>query len=199
MKKRHAPPPVEDAWTQLLPSSLEDWEAKSEELALRMLASFLEHLRQASGAPTISFAEAKQVLEQVLSVASDNPANAVLQEALRCAASGDLKRSGDWLKHYMFDGSQRVRDAVHANIRRESKRKRCEVLDENRQSQPPAERWNEIEKAAWRREAQAYLKRNPDQSKSAAAGHVLNWLKNRASPLPSKRTVERAVQHLFKK
>lgn len=199
MKKRHVPlPPVEDAWTQLLPSSLEDWEAKPEELALRMLAAFLEQLRQASGAATFSFAEAKQVIEQVQSVASAHPANAVLQEALRCAASGDLKRAGEWIGYLIADGVKRETDTVHAGIRRESKRNRCEVLEENRQSQPPAERWPKAEKDIWRNEAQAYLKRHPDQSMSATARHVLNWRWPNDDG-PNERTVERAIQQLFKK
>ncbi|MSQ67055.1 MAG: hypothetical protein EXR83_02500, partial [Gammaproteobacteria bacterium] len=98
-----------------------------------------------------AFAAAAPRWTELLQAArAENPANAIVQEAVQCAAKGEFVRAGRILRHYILDGVQRERDAAAAAVRRHQKAKRQETLQIAIEGQePPPERYSAAEKGEW--------------------------------------------------
>ena len=214
-----------DIYDELLPK-IGDWENEElwpdEKLGEHLLASALlyeaekQALRLRAAVPQLpaaelvpitvdlgAIAEATPYWTELLQTArAENPANAIVQEAVQCAAKGDTARAGRMLRHYILDGVQRERNAAAAAVRRHQKAKRQETLQVAIEGQEaPAEKYTDAEKSEWVRIAREKLKSGPAK-KSDVARWVRKKVGGKVGPKeqvwkPSEKTIERAISHLW--
>ena len=213
-----------DIYDELLPK-IGDWENEElwpdEKLGEHLLASALlyeaekQALRLRAAVPQLPAAglvltsdlgaiaaAAPRWIELLQTARAENPANAIVQEAVQCAAKGEFVRAGRILRHYILDGVQRERDAAAATVRRQQRAQRQGTLRiANEEQEPPAEKYTDAEKSEWVRIAREKLKSGPAK-KSDVARWVRKKVGGKVGPkgqawTPSLKTIERAISHLW--